>query len=118
MSSSSSFKNPSIDYLIGMKNKNNNLICQLEQNILSYDEILIFINANCDYTYMTVDLINFYNDFSQLAKEEITKIKLVNKNIDKDIERVCDHNFVTDVIDLAPDKDQTICYCTICELNK
>ena len=30
----------------------------------------------------------------------------------------CEHNFITDIIDINPEKDKTICYCTICELNK
>ena len=112
------FRQPTIEYLIGLKNKNKDLICHLEESILKRDEIMIFINENCDYTYLTIDLINFYNNLNELAKEEIEQLKLVNRNIDDQISKVCQHNFVTDIIDIAPDKDQTICYCTICELNK
>jgi hypothetical protein len=114
----STLKEPSIDYLKGLKNKNKYLICQLEDNVLKYDEIMIFINENCDYTYNTVDLINYYNKFCEQAKEEIKKIKNINRNIDEKIDKVCEHIFVTDIIDIAPDREQTICYCKICELNK
>lgn len=114
----STFKEPTIEYLIGLKEKNHHLIHQLEENISKYDEIMSFVNENCDYTYTTVDLINFYNNYSERAKDEIRQMKIVNKNIDEQIDKVCEHNFVTDVVDITPEKDQTVCYCTICELNK
>jgi hypothetical protein len=114
----STFKQPTIEYLIGLKEKNNSLITQLEENMAKYDEIMVFINENCDYTYATVELINFYNNYNERAKEEIRQIRNVNKNIDEQMDKVCNHNFVTDIIDIAPERDQTICYCTICELNK
>jgi hypothetical protein len=114
----STFKEPTIEYLIGLKGQNMSLIAQLEENIAKYDEIMVFINENCDYTYATVDLINFYNNYSERAKEEIRQMRIVNKNIDEQTDKVCDHNFVTDIVDITPDRDQTVCYCTICELNK
>lgn len=114
----STFKEPTMEYLIGLKEKNNCLISMLEDNIAKYDEIMSFVNENCDYTYATVELINFYNNYSERAKEEIKQMKLCNKNIDEQTDRVCDHNFVTDIVDITPDRDQMVCYCTICELNK
>ncbi len=40
----STFKEPTIEYLIGLKEKNNCLINMLEENIAKYDEIMSFIN--------------------------------------------------------------------------
>jgi hypothetical protein len=111
-------KAPTIEYLLGLKSRNKCLIAQIEDNINRYIEIMEFINDNCDYTYVTVELINFYNDLSEKAQEEMKYLIFINENTNKQINQVCKHNFVTDIIDIAPDKDQSICYCTICELNK
>ena len=46
-----------------------------------------------------------------------TKI-IMNKSNDTIIYENCKHNFITDIIDIDPEKEKTICYCTICELNK
>ena len=76
------------------------------------------INEKCDYNYVTVDLINFYNDLCVECEEQINTLKNMKKMNDKNIYEQCEHNFVTDIIDINPEKEQTICYCTICELTK
>jgi hypothetical protein len=42
----------------------------------------------------------------------------MNKSNDTIIYEKCEHNFITDVIDIHPEKEKTICYCTVCELLK
>lgn len=114
----STLKAPTIEYLLGLKSRNKCLLNQIEDNINRYNEIMEFINENCDYTYVTIELINFYNDLSERAQEEMKYLIFINENTNKQINQVCEHDFVTDIIDIAPDKDQTVCYCKICELNK
>ena len=38
--------------------------------------------------------------------------------IEEQIKNKCQHNYVTDYIDIDPEKSMKICYCTICENNK
>jgi hypothetical protein len=101
-----------------MKKKNENLIKDLVQTIESYNDIMSCINENCDYTYITVDLINFYNNLCVDCEEQIKIIKNIIKLNDDRIYEQCEHNFITDIIDISPEKEKTICYCTICELTK
>jgi hypothetical protein len=108
----------SIFFNIEMKKKNENLIKQLDETILSYNEIMSYINENCIYNYHTVDLINFYNKLCDECELQKVIIKDMKKNNDKIIYEHCEHNFITDIIDINPEKEKTICYCTICELTK
>jgi hypothetical protein len=108
----------SIFFNIEMKKKNENLIKQLEETVSSYNEIMSYINENCDYNYHTVDLINFYNNLCVECEQQIIVLKNIQKQNDKNIYEQCEHNFIMDIIDINPEKDLTICYCTICELTK
>jgi hypothetical protein len=107
-----------IFFIIEMKKKNENLIKQLEETIASYNEIMSFINEKCDYNYLSIDLINFYNNLCVECEQQLTILKNMKKLNDKNIYENCEHNFVMDIIDINPEKEQTICYCTICELTK
>lgn len=40
------------------------------------------------------------------------------KEINERIEENCNHNWITDSIDIDPDRSQTIIYCEHCEKNK
>jgi hypothetical protein len=101
-----------------MKKKNENLIKELEQTITTYNDIMSCINENCDYNYLTVDLINFYNNLCVECEQQAITIKNIIKSNNDRIYEQCDHNFITDIIEIGPEKEKTICYCTICELSK
>ena len=103
---------------IEMKKKIELLIKQLEESIESYNEIMSCINENCDYNYTTIDLINFYNNLCEDCERQLVLIKNMKKTNDEVVYNNCEHNFITDIIDIDPEKEKTICYCTICELTK
>ena len=55
----------------------------------------------------------------------INSLKNILENLEKDFDKVnhfirinCNHSWVTDLIDIDPDKSQTICYCKYCEISK
>jgi len=108
----------SIFFYIELKKQNNTLIKQLEEAISSYNEIMSSINENCEYTYSTVELINFYNDLCEDCEYQIKQIISINTSNDELIYNQCKHNFITDIIDINIEKSKTVCYCTICELTK
>ena len=101
-----------------MKKKNEKLIKELVQTIESYNDIMSCINENCDYNYSTVDLINYYNNLCVECEQQIIYIKEIQNMFKDRIYEKCEHNFITDIIDITPEKEKTICYCTICELTK
>jgi hypothetical protein len=101
-----------------MKKKNEILIKQLEEIITTYNDTMSCINENCDYNYSTVDLINYYNNLCVECEQQIIYIKEIQKMNNDIVYDKCEHNFITDIIDINPEKEKTICYCTICELSK
>lgn len=107
-----------LSFFIELKKKNIKLMKQLEEDILLYHEIMCHIGDNCDYNYVTVDLINYYNKLSENCSEKINEINNIVKGINNDIQRLCDHEFVIDTIDIDPEKSKTVCYCSICEYTK
>ena len=105
-------------FYIEMKRMTDLLIKQIEESIASYNEIMSCINENCDYNYVTVDLINFYNNLCVECEGQLVIMKDMKKTNDDLVYQKCDHNFITDIIDISPEKEKTICYCTVCELTK
>ena len=108
----------SIFFYIEMKRKTDILIRQIEDSIESYNEIMSCINENCLYDYVTLDLINFYNNLCEDCESQLVIMKDMKIVNDELVYEKCEHNFITDIIDIDPEKEKTICYCTICELSK
>ena len=108
----------SIFFYIEMKKKTDILIRQIEDSIESYNEIMSCINENCEYTYITIELINFYNNLCEDSESQLSIMKDMKVINDDLVYEKCEHNFITDIIDINPEKEKTICYCTVCELNK
>ena len=65
------------------------------QNLDVYNEIQAIL------CYLDLPKYENTNNYLQLVEEQI-KLK-------------CKHNYVTDDIDIDPEKSMRICYCTICE---
>jgi hypothetical protein len=77
-----------------------------------FKEQLFFLNNNSE----EIKSILVYLD--NLPKYENTSEIYLNnflKHIDEQIKNKCQHNYVTDDIDIDPDKSMKICYCSICE---
>ena len=106
------------NYLIELSKRNDLLIDQLKDNLTTYNEIIIFINQNKNCQYVNTDLISFYQNLIEKAEQEVAEVTLLNENIRKEIHLHCEHEYTTDIIDTDYDRSKTICYCTICELNK
>ena len=103
---------------IEFKKKNRNLIQQLEETINLHSEIVSHINNNCVYNYNTVDLMNLYEKMSNETKQNLNILKNIQKINNEEIYENCEHDFITDIVDINPEKEKTICYCTICEFTK
>lgn len=52
-----------------------------------------------------------YNDLMQ-------NLVILKGIIEDKIKNRCDHDWVTDDIDITPERSQTICYCSKCEVTK
>jgi hypothetical protein len=93
-----------IDYFLFLKKKYLNISNYLTEIINSYEEL------------------STYNDYFLLQykkyKNELSEIKYLIDRVNISICKLCEHQFVEDIIDLTPDSSRNIEYCKICECTK
>jgi hypothetical protein len=96
---------------------------------LSCKRNYIKIIQKLEYIIETLDDIDYLtiSEFSDICypknnKDFFTeKIKHFQINIDicnNELDHLCCHNYIDDTIDIAPERSQSITYCTICETVK
>ena len=77
-----------------------------------FKEQLFFLNNNSEEIraiLVYLEKLPKYENTSELYLENFLK------HIDEQIKNKCQHNYVTDDIDIDPEKSMKICYCSICE---
>ena len=80
-----------------------------------FKEQLFFLNNNSEEIRA---ILVYLENLPQY--ENTTELYLENflKHIDEQLLQKCQHNYVTDDIDIDPDNSMKICYCSICEHTK
>ena len=95
------------------------MIQQLEESVIQCDLIISQITENLPYTCHTVDLTNFYDRRKNIIRAEIQPLERMEENINKEIYKLCQHQFLEDLVELDPERDPvSVEYCVTCELNK
>ena len=90
------------------------LIEELEVQLLInlrklFKEQLFFLNNNSEEIRAILVYLENLPQYENTSKENFLK------HIDDQIKNKCQHNYVTDDIDIDPEKSMKICYCSICE---
>lgn len=116
----------SLDYLLKMKNENdytiaylkeinNNFLKMKEETILNLIDTSLNVNENILQYNKHITEINA--NLNQ-QDEHLKQLILLNERIRANLTSICKHEWVTDLIDIDPDRSQTIEYCKICQLTK
>ncbi len=109
-------------FLIELKNKNNELIYKISENITMYNEIIDFINEqNNEQNKENININPILLNYQICIKDQTNSLNCLNlnkKNIINQIQTCCEHTFEYDLIDITPDTSKTIFYCTKCEFTK
>jgi hypothetical protein len=101
----------SLHYFLSCKRNYIKIIQKLEYIIETLDDI----------DYMTI------SEFSDICYPKNNKIFFTEKikhfqdlinNCNNELDHLCCHNFIDDVIDITPERSQSITYCSICETMK
>ena len=114
------------DYLLKIKPENDYIAAYLKEINLVYK------NMKENTVYHLIDTsLNVNEEFLQYNKhiteidallnqqnEHIIKLILLNKKINTKLIDICKHDWVTDLIDIDPDRSKTIEYCKICSFTK
>lgn len=116
----------SLDYLLKMKNNNDYTIAYLKEINSNYvemkeDTILNLIdtslNVNQDFIQYNKHIAEI-NDNLNEQDIHLRQLILLNEKIRTKIVSICNHEWITDSIDIDPDRSQTIEYCKICQKSK
>ena len=93
--------------LLEQKQKNQNLISQIEKTINKLEEIKLNEKTREKNIHINERII-YYKELIIFYKKEI-------KNICNVLKSKCNHILVNDYIDISPDESQSIIYCELCE---
>jgi hypothetical protein len=96
---------------------------------LSCKRNYIKIIQKLEYIIETLDDINYATicEFSDICypknnkdffTEKIKHFQDLIDNCNNELDHLCCHNFIDDVIDITPERSQSITYCAICEIVK
>jgi DNA-binding transcriptional regulator GbsR (MarR family) len=107
----------SLDYFLLSRKQYSNVLRELEEILANYDELN---NIQKDNFIKNNNFIEIFDNTNTknifiLLKNHIQEFKQM---CDKEIETLCDHEFVYDMIDTDLDTSKNICYCKICEFTK
>ena len=92
-----------INYLLILKKKYENIIFFLYEIISEYNEINN-LSEKCEQ-----------NEKITKYMYEINVNKCILLDINTEIQKMCNHDFVDDYIDISPDETKQIRYCKKCE---
>jgi len=108
----------SLEYFLLSKKIYQKILNEINNIISVYDNLLELTDEHRfgieDEMYNTIDPDNNRDIFIKNKQH----ILLLRDICDKNIERLCDHDFEKDSIDISPDISKTIEYCTICGYTK
>ena len=110
-----------INYFLLCKKKYNNIVSYLENIIDELDciinELIVNIKQKNDdniYEDVKMKLSNIYDLKNQYIQEK-ERISYLIKDCYTNIQKLCNHQFVNDSIDITPEISEKICYCSLCE---
>ena len=79
--------------------------------MMNDDNAILNINCNIKNNLNNDIKIDINDHELSLMRDNDTFKNIIENN-------KCDHEWVTDLIDIDPDRSQYICYCCKCELTK
>ena len=101
----------SLHYFLSCKRNYIKIIQKLEYIIETLDDI----------DYMTISEFSdicYPKNNKDFFTEKIKHFQDLIDNCNNELDHLCCHNFIDDVIDITPDRSQSITYCDICETVK
>jgi hypothetical protein len=101
----------SLEFFLLCKKNYDNIINNLNNIIEKYDDIIF----NTPNNFELNEISNTYKDKFIL---DLCYITCLRNECQNNVYNLCNHEFITDTIDISPEKSQMITYCKICEYTK
>ena len=67
--------------------------------------------------YFSREQLNYLIEMRKSYAKNFAMIKMLKAKTSAVLENECNHNFVTDYIDINPEQTLRICYCEACEMK-
>jgi hypothetical protein len=110
-----------INSFLFLRTKYEKIIEHIDSMNSELDEVNIFLNDN------DKNMNNIEKEFVEILSHKKLKYEFLQKKtfflsikniLDNHIKNKCNHEFITDVIDINPDESKTITYCKFCEYTR
>jgi len=110
------------DILISIINTITNLLISINESKNNVNNITINIES-LDNNYFIEDKTNLYKTMLDIFYgRDINHLQIVLKSykelLTNKLNTTCNHEWITDLIDIDPDKSQIFRYCKLCEISK
>ena len=108
-----------INYFLLLKDNYNSMLSNIDK-LIETCEIINECNEELIISNKETELHILFNPNSnkEFFEERKKQIQYLKNLCDQSIYSLCKHEFVSDDIDIDPDKSKTISYCRLCELNE
>jgi arginine decarboxylase-like protein len=97
-----------LDYFLFLKKKYKDILNNLKEIDKTYFDIIVSDKTKGRYLEHEITSKN-------KCKKQINDVEYYIQRIEKEINNLCEHNYIEDDIDITPDISQKIKYCSICE---
>ena len=106
----------SFHYFLYSIKKYDTINIHLNEIINAYEEMIeyIKIQTDNDETLNKKEEIKVCNMCKSMYKQQLEENMLHCKILTEMCQSLCEHEYVTDLIDLTPDTSKTVEYCSIC----
>jgi hypothetical protein len=116
----------SVDYLLKMKNENDYTIAYLKEINNTFFKMKEETILNLIDTSLNVkeEVLQYNKNITEInanlnqQDEHLKQLILLNNKIRSKLTSMCKHEWIQDLIDIDPDRSQTIEYCKICQTSK
>ena len=97
-----------INYFLFLRKKYERILGSLKEITYTYEDLLSSDNATGRYLESEIKEKKIY-------ETKIEETNYIIKSISCLLETECNHSYIDDLIDISPERSQTITYCVICE---
>lgn len=109
-----------LDYFLFLEKEYKKISLHLDEIIASYEGLIVYTTKQQNKTNTfevneMVDTLNFKHHQYLLQKNRL--LHSLN-NCRENMNNICHHNYITDLIDLSPERSEIIQYCTLCGNTK
>jgi hypothetical protein len=109
-----------LDYFLFLEKEYNKISLHLDEIIASYETLIAYTTEQQNKTNTfevneMIDTLNFKHHQYLLQKNRL--LHCLN-NYRENMKNICVHNYISDLIDLSPERSEIIQYCTLCGNTK